>query len=400
VVLCVSGGASRAAVWVALVLRELNQQLPGFSHYIRLITGASGGMVGAAYHAACLRKPAGWPGPPGPCSFGAPDGSTLSLDGMVEDLAGDALSPVIHRLLFYDLWSMVWPGPFSNDRGRGLEAGWYNQLHRALDLPLSALRDGEREGWRPVLSFSPMLVEDGRRLLISNEPLAYLTEAVWPSLDGPGLRSASTPAVQFRELFPAADDFRLSTAARMSASFPYASPAAELPTRPRRRVVDAGYFDNYGIDLAASWLFHHARVLKEQYTKVVLIQVRDGTDEDARRSPAAPPDRSSLPGRGLEGLLSPVEGALVARSSVMAYRNDRQLQVLDGLLTLLYGEGFFTTVLFENSARVSMSWYVPPEERQAMDRAVRSPQVQQRIQALRDWWGAAPPPPDANQPRR
>ncbi len=70
----------------------------------------------------------------------------------------------------------------------------------------------------------------------------------------------------------------------------------------------------------------------------------------------------------------------------MAYRNDRQLQVLDGLLTLLYGKGFFTTVLFENSAQVSMSWYVPSDERQAMDEAVCSDEIQQRIQALKDWW--------------
>jgi hypothetical protein len=391
VVLCVSGGASRAAVWVALVLRELNRHLPGFSHHIRLITGASGGMVGAAYHAACLQKPDGWPRIPSTCCFSAPQKSSLTLDDMVEDLAGDAISPVIHRMLFYDLWSMLWPFPFANDRGRGLETGWHNQLHEALDLPLRAMKTGEEEGWRPVLIFSPMIVEDGRRLLISNEPLDYLTETVWPSLDGTGGQSVSTPAVQFSELFPRATDFRLSTAARMSASFPYISPAAMLPTVPRRRVVDAGYFDNYGIDLAASWLFHHAEVLAKQYSRVVLIQVRDGMDEDARRSPAAPPGESTLPRRGLEGILSPVDGALVARSSVMAYRNDRQLQVLDGLLTLVYGKDFFTTVLFENSASVSMSWYVPPEERRAMDGAVRSREIQERITRLKQWWNAPPP---------
>ena len=59
--------------------------------------------------------------------------------------------------------------------------------------------------------------------------------------------------------------------------------------------------------------------------------------------------------RGLEEWVSPIAGALSARNAGMAYRDDRQLQVLGGLLTLLYGPQFFTTVLLENSAPVSMS---------------------------------------------
>jgi hypothetical protein len=395
VVLCVSGGASRSAVWVALMLRELNRHLPGVLHRIRLITGASGGMVGAAYHVASLQKPLNWPDPPTTCTFATPKGRILNEAEMVRSLADDALSPVIHRMLFDDLWGLIWPWPLSTDRGQGLETGWHNQLQGVLDQPLQDLARGEREGWRPTLVFSPMLVEDGRRLLVSNEPLAYLTETRWPSLDHvlpPHAaeeiqESYSTPAVEFRKLFPSADQFRISTAVRMSASFSYISPAPLLPTVPRRRVVDAGYFDDYGIDLATSWLFHHAVALKEQYGKVVLIQVRDGLDEDARESPAAPADTSTALRRGMEEGLSPVSAALTARTSGMAYRNDRQLQVLTGLLTLLYGPDFFTTVLFENSAPVSMSWYVAPEEREALDRAATEPtgDVQQRMRALRAW---------------
>ncbi|HKO90053.1 MAG TPA: hypothetical protein VJU61_02810, partial [Polyangiaceae bacterium] len=43
--------------------------------------------------------------------------------------------------------------------------------------------------------------------------------------------------------------FPVRTAARLSAAFPYVSPAAVLPTQPRRRVVDAGYYDNYGVSI-------------------------------------------------------------------------------------------------------------------------------------------------------
>ena len=41
----------------------------------------------------------------------------------------------------------------------------------------------------------------------------------------------------------------------MNASFPYISPAVSLPVDPPRRVVDAGYYDNYGVNLAAAWAY-------------------------------------------------------------------------------------------------------------------------------------------------
>ncbi len=237
-----------------------------------------------------------------------------------------------------------------------------------------------------------MLVEDGRRLLISNEKLEYLAGTDWPSLDHAGERSSSTPAVEFRTLFPENDHFPLSTAARMSASFPYVSPAAVLPTNARRRVVDAGYFDDYGVDLAVGWLFHHARNLTNEYTKVLLIQVRDGLAEADRESPARPPDTSSFASRGTEEVISPVEAALAARESVMGYRNDRQLQTLDVLLNGLYGKDFFTTVLLENPAPVSMSWYVAEEElAQLEEAATHNPEIGRRLDAVKTWLRHAQP---------
>jgi hypothetical protein len=60
--------------------------------------------------------------------------------------------------------------------------------------------------------------------------------------------------VEFFRLFPKAHDFRVSTAIRMSASFRWVSPAINLPTLPPRRVVDAAYYDNHGVNLSALWL--------------------------------------------------------------------------------------------------------------------------------------------------
>jgi len=45
----------------------------------------------------------------------------------------------------------------------------------------------------------------------------------------------------------------------MNASFPLVSPGVSLPTTPPRRVVDAGYYDNHGVNLAAMWLYRTKR---------------------------------------------------------------------------------------------------------------------------------------------
>ena len=56
-VVCATGGASRAQYWTALLLDRLGHEMPegegdrlGFHDGVRLVTGASGGMVGAAYY--------------------------------------------------------------------------------------------------------------------------------------------------------------------------------------------------------------------------------------------------------------------------------------------------------------------------------------------------------------
>ena len=61
VIVAVTGGAYRSGFWTAAVLDELdrrsraNADLKGLTDHIRLMTGASGGMVGAAYFVALRR---------------------------------------------------------------------------------------------------------------------------------------------------------------------------------------------------------------------------------------------------------------------------------------------------------------------------------------------------------
>ena len=102
--------------------------------------------------------------------------------------------------------------------------------------------------------------------------------------------SISRSAVEFFRIFPEArPTFSLQTAVRMSATFPFASPAVSLPTDPPRRVVDAGYYDNYGVDLATSWIYVNQDWIRKNTSGVALIQIRAYPSEQEVLSFFGPP---------------------------------------------------------------------------------------------------------------
>ena len=70
--------------------------------------------------------------------------------------------------MFRDLPLLFWPFSYLGDRGQALEEAWQTNLAGALDIPFKHLAQGEKEGWRPSLILTPMMVEDGRQLIISN----------------------------------------------------------------------------------------------------------------------------------------------------------------------------------------------------------------------------------------
>jgi hypothetical protein len=218
---------------------------------VRLITGASGGMVGAAYYVATLHPPATadrlgdyLARPGGPTnkyrhSRTDVENNTIALrpDEIVDGVMQDGLSTVVHRGIYGDFPALFWYSPRVDDRGRALESAWSGNLHRALDVPFQALRDGETAGWRPSLVFSPMLVEDGRRLLISNLDLEQVAQAQGNALlggtaTGRSLKEGrvfSRSAIELFRAFGNRPDFRLRTAARTAT--PRQSPEARKSRR-------------------------------------------------------------------------------------------------------------------------------------------------------------------------
>lgn len=371
VLVATTGGAYRSSFWTTVVLDELEREMPGFSRHIRLLTGASGGMVGAAYFVASIAE--------GPF---AREPEAGSLTERLRDETGlDSLTPVCRRLVSRDLPRAFWPGTQGNDRGVELERTW-----PSLGGTFADLSEGESQGWRPSLIVSPMVVETGRRLLISNLSLSGLAECrpEAPGSSQPGAevdRLLSRPAVEFFRVFrDIKAGFKLATAIRMSATFPYASPAVSLPTVPPRRVVDAGYYDNYGVDIATSWLYHHRRWIRDNTSGVALVQIRANPvqiDDRAHLAVAGRPGSgNSLVGRiatSLEALTSPIEGGLSALSWSMRFRNAGQVRTLQNYFDDGNKADFFEAFSFENSTRFAMNWFLSDIDIEEMRRSIGAP---------------------------
>lgn len=394
VLVATSGGAYRAGFWTAMVLDRLvaedqANRLRGFAGAVRLITGASGGMVGAAYFAARARPDTGPVGgtlaaieadvlraqsepdpattrtiagaeplPPPDMAPGFADGATafdmdrpagsarLTPTGAFRyrsraPIPRDSLSPVAQQLVQRDIPGLFWPSTRDNDRGRVLEDQWLT-----LDVSFRDLAMGELQGWRPSMVLSPTLAETGQPLLISNLDMDLL------------IKDRANETVEFFDLFPhSRGSFKLKTAVRLNASFPYISPDTALPTEPYRRVVDAGYYDNYGVDLAAAFLGNPdiRKWLIRACSGVVLVEIR------AFPAPGPLPAPPGPLARALQTLTTPIEAALAARGSTMIFRNRqtfRQVrQAYDD-----QSPGFIYWAQFEVDTKTSLNWYLPEHE--------------------------------------
>src|SRR5438093_3655049 len=368
-IIATSGGGIRAAVWTTAVLNALTTgpyRIPSFPYHVRVMTGASGGMVGAAYFAASVPQP-----------FVQLPMTSVSktVARKLPPMAEDSLEPVARSLALRDLPGLLAFWSF-RDRGSALEQAWSQHAPGVMDTPFSTLAIGEREGWRPSLIFTPMLVEDGRRLLVSNLDLNFL-------LENRALDVYSRPSLDLFRLIPTAQAMPVAAAARMSASFPYITPAAELPTIPRRHVVDAGYWDNFGVHTAVAWIEQNLPWLRANTSGVVVIQIRDieseSDNKDLRRWPP------SFPLRAFDEFLAPMLSALRARASTMTFHNDKDLARIT--------DGFITTVVIENPNRSVLSCSLTRRQAsETLDYFEKHPTsiATQRLLALREWWTRPP----------
>ncbi|MDG1332707.1 MAG: patatin-like phospholipase family protein [Crocinitomicaceae bacterium] len=267
VILNSSGGGSRSALWTMTVLANCDEQLDGkLNQHLQMMTGASGGMVGAAYYRELLlRQQKG-------------QIASLSDDRYQHNIAKDMLNKLSFMATTNDIFIRYQKCQFNGhtytkDRGFAFEAQLHENTNYAMDHTLGYYREYEESGAIPTMIFSPTIINDGRRLLMSSQPLNFLTghyEAD-PTID------LANENIDFLSFFSHqnAEDIRFSSVLRASATFPMVMPMVTMPTEPQIQLMDAGIRDNYGGKTTIQFLHVMSDWIKENTSGVIILQIRD-----------------------------------------------------------------------------------------------------------------------------
>jgi hypothetical protein len=349
IIVAASGGGILAAGWTAQVLTQLHIQYPDFAKELRLISGVSGGSVGAAHYVNSASE------------IRNLDGKIQqALNEVVEDAMTSSLASTSYGVAFPDFRRAIFPFWLDEefDRARLLEKDWRrigNCRKLARNKPgvqsESEFREfcrntpeAEREklvwfsdwlgdiqrGDKPAVIFNTTVMETGERIAIT--PLSTL-QSDWagrmrypprrknartlseflsaagdneaptdPNKAGGDLKAPPDPSKadkgQKKERTCSQDrngyDIDVWTAARLSATFSYVSPAARAACFDKEKsrsspaenspgqlhLIDGGYHDNYGVASALDWL---SAALEAQgkplpFSRIALVEIRAKPD--------------------------------------------------------------------------------------------------------------------------
>jgi hypothetical protein len=265
-----AGGGIQAAAWTARVLERLletaGDRRDELLQRIVVLSGVSGGSVGIAPLLLAL-VPREWDDDPG----SVPQGGKITEAAMASSL--DRVAATWATLDLFPFW-------WGRDRGHALEHAWKSSWE-GIGLPhetrLSRLAELVADGRMPAVMFNATSMTTGERLILGTTiPTAPLPIATLEPDDSagretgpprknsaPGLLqsavvtrdSAGKRGIGYRPstILP---DVDLATAVRLSATFPFVTPASHCSgcEGATQYLVDGGYIDNSGMQSLTEWI--------------------------------------------------------------------------------------------------------------------------------------------------
>ena len=412
IVVSSTGGGITAAGWTTWALKELIEERPDARHELGLVSAISGGSVGTAFFIDGLAR-CKWQTERRAEDLHSDD--ALCLETIYERSVASSLGSIVFGLAYADFWRIVTGGlaPLRDvDRGTYLEDNW-----RRIAAAELVEKDGERKlalnherHRRPVMSLSHEIatnvlpdfilstaaMESGRRLMIT--PIAFETPCLYrfPEADvgsfPPGRHGKERGCTLTEYLdAPTPIDLDLWTAARLSATFPWVSPAARAKldlggNRSRHHLVDGGYYDNYGVASALDWLEAVLQADKDErkIRRVAFIELR--------ASATTPPAEKKPQSGSFAALFGPLLGLLEVWEASALERNrietDRFLskwaELSEKTATDEQTGIHIRRFVFETSdgGELPLSWKLSIDEKQKLEKEWQRKPVQRQLAEL------------------
>ncbi len=374
VIINTSGGGSRSAVWTLTSLSYADSVLDGrLLRSTALISGSSGGMIGAAYLRELYLK------------YQMGETENLYNPAYRENMARDLLNPVIFSIAtndFFIRYQTVKDGDqvYTKDRAWAFEKELNTNTGFVLDKRLGDYKEPEQKALVPLLVMAPTIVNDGRRLIVSSTPVSYLCDSRGEGFADQNLVGED---VEFTHLFQAqnAYNLRFTSALRMNATFPYVMPMVTLPSTPPVEVMDAGLRDNFGTKTTLQFLYTFRNWINTNTSGVVIIQIRD-----VERDKDFPDLRRNV----LNRMMAPLGSVYGNFTRMQDYNNDQMARYLSA-----WFENDIDIVNFQlktdDDSNVSLSWHLTEREKAAIDRVIHGERFTQSVERLRQLLGEPSP---------
>ncbi|GAB4327111.1 MAG: hypothetical protein OHK0038_00730 [Flammeovirgaceae bacterium] len=371
ILLCVSGGGQRASIWTLKTLQYLDSLSNGnFLRQTMLITGSSGGLIGASYYRELyLRRLTD---------------KTIKLHSPIymDKLGKDKLNSMIFSLVVNDLFFRFQKftlngNLYHKDRGYALERQLLEHTDNVLDKSLGDYKEAEWLSLIPMLVIAPSIVNDGRKLYISPQPVSYLNSGNIFS-DSTHLQ-VKTNGIEFRRFFAEQmpDSLRFITALRMNATFPYITPNVILPSNPPMEIIDAGLTDNFGVSDAIRFLYVFQNWIAENTSGVILVSIRD-TEVEQHISFKEKPTL-------IDNAFNPISILWGNLQNQQDIRNDNSIEYAKG-----WFKGNLEYICFEydnkqgtkDKQRASLSWRLTSQEKKHIIQHIYSDKNQKTAKIL------------------
>ena len=344
-----SGGGLRASIWAFRIMHAADSLSQNrFSRSTQLISGASGGMVGAAYYRELfLQQRLGL-------------SKSINSDKAITNIGKDLLNPVAFSITVSDLFFNIQKFKDGNtshnkDRAYAFEKQLNENTNSVLSKRLSAYRDPEANAMIPMMIFSPTVVNDGRRLMISPQPIAYLASH---ARDSSFKFDWTIDEIEFRKLFKQqdADNIKFTSVLRMNATFPYILPAVTLPSQPVINVMDAGIRDNTGLKTSLKFLHVFKSWIEENTSGVIFVDIRDSH----KSRPVEEKPRMSF----LDNFVTPLGNIYGNLLTIQDYNQDESYEYAKS-----WFHAPFDFVIFELPTKeqdISLSWHLTTREKRSV----------------------------------
>jgi hypothetical protein len=355
VILNVSGGGLRSSYFTFNVIQSIDSVVQGnLMDHTRLITGSSGGMIGASYYRQICYSD----------SMQIDFTDNRYLDKMGQDLLNATAFSFMVSDLFLNLQGYDHKGNrYYKDRGYAFEHQLNKNLENILDVDLEFYREPEQNARVPMLIMAPTIINDGRSLLVSSTNVSYLlkqqrsnTIGLEPIPDG----------VEFTHFFKDYHPYQTSYTSllRMNATFPYIMPSTVLPTKPFLEVTDAGMRDNYGLINSVRFIYHLREWIRDNTSGVVLLQIRDTNKKFKHRDP----ESNTI----LNKLTSPLRNVTGNFILMQDYVQDDYLKFVTEWLDVPFDYLLFQ--LPKTEEQVALSWHLTKKEKLFLKNSAYTPE--------------------------